>query len=141
VHTTRQSQQNQRVGWQTARVQPSVDVLAPDGSEIRVLVDLPGGSMVHCTLAPGQVTQAVEHRTVEEVWFCITGHGQLWRACAEREEVVDLEAGVAVTIPVHTRFQFRATGDTPLEVVITTMPPWPGNDEAVAAAGRWAPTV
>ena len=28
-----------------------------------------------------------------------------------------------------------------LELVITTMPPWPGPDEATPASGPWAPTV
>ena len=123
--------------WQTARVATEYDVLAPDGSEIRLLVQVGGGSMVHCTLHPGQVTRALRHRTVEEVWFCVSGSGQLWRRSSEAEAVVDLTGGAAATIPLGVEFQFRATGDQPLEIVITTMPPWPGDDEAVAVDGRW----
>ena len=33
------------------------------------------------------------------------------------------------------------TGDEPLRAVGTTMPPWPGEDEAILAAGPWTPTV
>jgi mannose-6-phosphate isomerase-like protein (cupin superfamily) len=113
------------------------DVLAPDGSEIRLLVSVPGGSMVHCTLRPGQVTQAVRHRIVEEVWYCVAGSGQVWRKSAEAEEIVDVEPGVALSIPLGAAFQFRATGSTPIEVVITTLPPWPGPDEAVPVTGPW----
>jgi mannose-6-phosphate isomerase-like protein (cupin superfamily) len=128
------------VTWQTARVKADRDVLAPDGSEIRLLLQLRGGSLVHCSLPPGGVTRAVRHRNVEEVWFCTAGRGQVWRRSAEAEETVDVEPGVALSIPLGTSFQFRASGPEPLEIVITTMPPWPGPDEAVAVDGPWEPT-
>ena len=38
----------------TSRPAPRHDVLAPDGSEIRFLPQVTGGSMVHCTLPPGR---------------------------------------------------------------------------------------
>jgi mannose-6-phosphate isomerase-like protein (cupin superfamily) len=129
------------VPWQTASVKPAYDLLAPDGSEIRLLVQVAAGSMVHCTLQPGAVTQAVEHRTVEEVWYCLSGTGQLWRAADGTEDVTDLRPGMAITLPLGTRFQFRTTGAQTLEVVITTLPPWPGNDEAVRVEGPWTPTA
>lgn len=127
--------------WQTARVGDPYDLLAPDGSEIRLLVAVDRGSMVHCTLQPGQVTQAVRHQTVEEVWFCVAGAGQVWRRDAAREEIVEVEPGKAVSIPLGTAFQFRSRGDRPLEVVITTMPPWPGSDEAEPVPGVWKPSL
>jgi mannose-6-phosphate isomerase-like protein (cupin superfamily) len=80
----------------------------------------------------------VRHRTVEEVWFCLSGSGEIWRLLADAEDIVELEAGVAVSIPVGAAFQFRAMGREPLQVVITTMPPWPGTDEAELAEGRWS---
>jgi mannose-6-phosphate isomerase-like protein (cupin superfamily) len=129
------------VAWQTARVRTDYDVLAPDGSEIRLLVTAHGGSMVHCTVRPGQVTRAVRHQTVEELWYCLSGTGELWRRRAgNTQEIVLLRAGVAVSIPVGITFQFRATGEQPLQVVITTMPPWPGADEALATSGPWQPS-
>lgn len=111
--------------------------LAPDGSEVRPLVALPGGSLAHFTLAPGQVAQAVAHRTVEELWFCLSGHGELWRRQGGHGAVITLEPGTSATIPLGTHFQFRAIGDASLIVLITTMPPWPGPDEAYPVSGRW----
>ena len=128
------------VPWQTAQPAADYHVLAPDGSEIRLLVSVGGGSMVHCTLQAGQVSQAVRHRTVEEVWYCLRGRGQLWRRTDEHEEVVELRPGTAASIPLRTDFQFRASGETALEIVITTVPPWPGEQEAVAVAGMWSAT-
>jgi mannose-6-phosphate isomerase-like protein (cupin superfamily) len=116
-------------------------VIAPDGSEVRVLLRLAGGSMAHFQLDPGEVSIAVMHRTVEELWFVVAGRGAMWRSLDGREEVVALQPGVSLSIPVGTRFQFRAEGDAPFAAVGVTMPPWPGEGEAVTVEGAWAPTV
>jgi mannose-6-phosphate isomerase-like protein (cupin superfamily) len=132
---------NRQVAWQTRRIGAGYDVLAPDGSEIRLVGEVGGASMVHCTLPPGQTSLAVRHRSVEELWLCVEGAGELWRSDeGGAEEVVALEPGVGVSIPLGVRFQFRATGAEPLRVVIATTPPWPGADEAVPVPGHWTPT-
>jgi mannose-6-phosphate isomerase-like protein (cupin superfamily) len=114
------------------------DVTAPDGSDVRLLVSSQRGSMAHFSLAPGEISGAVCHRTVEELWFITAGDGQMWRSAEGVEEIVDLVPGISLTIPVGTSFQFRA-GRTPLEAVAVTMPPWPGMDEAFVVDGQWAP--
>jgi mannose-6-phosphate isomerase-like protein (cupin superfamily) len=127
--------------WETKRLPARPDVVAPDGSDVRILPGLSGGTMAHFELAPGETSIAVVHRTVEEIWFFVGGRGEMWRAHDEREELVEVEPGIALTIPVGTRFQFRALGSEPLAAVGVTMPPWPGPDEAVTVDGRWPPTV
>ena len=117
------------------------DAVAPDGSDVRVLLSLRGGSMAHFTLAPGRISIAVTHRTVEEIWLVLSGCGQMWRRQDEREEIVTVEAGVCLTIPLGTHFQFRTLGDEALTAVGVTMPPWPGEGEAVVVEGKWVPTV
>ena len=124
------------------RVLPrSADTLAPDGSEIRFLARTPRASMVHCCLPPGQVSIAVAHRTVEELWYCLEGSGRMWQRLGEREEVFDLVPGAGVSIPVGAHFQFRATGDRPLRLIIATVPAWPGDDEAYRVPGRWTASL
>jgi len=82
------------------------------------------------------VARAVRHRTDEEIWFVLRGSGRMWRRPDGGEPVeVDLAPGVSLTIPVGTAFQFRSTGREPLEVLGVTMPPWPGDGEAVTAEG------
>jgi mannose-6-phosphate isomerase-like protein (cupin superfamily) len=127
--------------WETKRLPARPDVVAPDGSDVRMLPGLAGGTMAHFELAPGETSIAVVHRTVEEIWFFVGGRGEMWRAHEEREEVVEVEPGISLTIPVGTRFQFRALGAEPLAAVGVTMPPWPGPDEALTVDGRWPPTV
>jgi mannose-6-phosphate isomerase-like protein (cupin superfamily) len=114
------------------------DTIAPDGSAVRVLLALAGGSMAHFELAPSQTSRPVAHRTVEEIWYFLGGRGEMWRRLADQEEVVPVEAGVAITLPVGTHFQFRSFGPEPLAAVGITMPPWPGDGEAYEVAGRWA---
>ena len=60
-------------------------------------------------------------------------------ACEGRVDIgrALVPTGVALSIPLDTGFQFRANGTRPLELVIATMPPWPGADEAVAIDGPW----
>ena len=128
-------------GFETASLASARQVTAPDGSDVRILPELAGGSMAHFTLASGVTSRAVSHRTVEEIWFVVSGRGEMWRASADREEIVVLEPDRALTIPRGTRFQFRADASGPLSIVGVTMPPWPGDDEAVAVDGPWEPTA
>jgi mannose-6-phosphate isomerase-like protein (cupin superfamily) len=114
--------------------------VAPDGSDVRVLLALSGGGMAEFELAAGQVAAAVTHRTVEEIWYVLSGRGEMWRRQGSHEQVIALEPGVCLTIPLGVHFQFRALGDGPLRVLGVTMPPWPGGDEAIPVSGPWTPS-
>ena len=96
--------------------------------------------MAHFELRPGETSQAVRHRTVGEIWFFLGGRGEMWRRLDGYEEIVPVDAGVCLTIPVGTEFQFRSFGYEPLSAIGVTMPPWPGDDEAVLVRGceAWA---
>jgi len=115
-------------------------VVAPDGSDVRVLLGLAGGGMAHFELAAGKTSKAVTHRTVEEIWYVISGRGEMWRKQGKHEETVALVPGACLTIPLGTHFQFRASATEAVSVVAVTMPPWPGEGEAVAVAGPWQAT-
>jgi mannose-6-phosphate isomerase-like protein (cupin superfamily) len=96
--------------------------------------------MAHFELGPGKVSKAVAHRTVEEIWFFLSGRGEMWRKQGAREEVVPVEPGVCLTIPCGTHFQFRSFGYEPLAAVGVTMPLWPGDGEAYEVVGTWDAT-
>lgn len=117
------------------------DAIAPDGSEVRVLCASGRGSMAHFTLPAGAVSQAVAHRTIEELWFFVGGTGEMWRRAGTEEALVAVGPGVSISIPAGTSFQFRADAGAPLCAVGVSMPPWPGMDEAYAVAGCWPATV
>jgi mannose-6-phosphate isomerase-like protein (cupin superfamily) len=127
--------------FSTKRLPAWPDAVAPDGSDVRLLLQLRAGSLAHFELAPGQTSIAVTHRTVEEIWYFVNGRGEMWRKLKDQEEVVPVDAGVCITLPVGTHFQVRSLGSEPLAAIGVTMPPWPGEGEAHAVPGRWTPTA
>ncbi len=127
--------------FETKRLPSSRDAVAPDGSDVRILLGLSAGGMAHFGLAPGLTSRAVTHRTVEEIWFFLSGQGEMWRKQGEQELIVPVDAGVCITIPIGTHFQFRSFGDKPLVALGVTMPPWPGEGEAIVVQGQWDPVV
>jgi mannose-6-phosphate isomerase-like protein (cupin superfamily) len=122
----------------TMRLPPTATAVAPDGCDVRVLLRLAAGSMAHFELEAGRVSRAVAHRTVEEIWFVVAGHGEMWRKQEGREETVSLEPGICVTIPLGTHFQFRASPSESIAAIAITLPPWPGDGEAFEVKGPWA---
>jgi mannose-6-phosphate isomerase-like protein (cupin superfamily) len=125
----------------TRMLPPGRDAVAPDGSEVRILLGLAGGGMAHFRLPSGATSVAVRHRTVEEIWYVVAGSGEMWRSFEGEDRVDRLEPGLCLTVPLGAAFQFRSLSDAPLDVVGVTMPPWPGSGEAVLVDGRWEPTL
>ena len=117
------------------------DVTAPDGSEIRLLAGGGNGatksSLVEVCLPAREVSRPVYHRSVEEIWYILEGTGHVWRcspdADVESVEPLAVSAGDALVIPTGWRFQFAAGPEAALRFLCHTTPPWPGEDEAVAA--------
>ena len=127
--------------FSTIRLPEAHDLLAPDGSQVRVLSIASRGGMAHFRLHPGTVSQAVQHRTVEEIWYVLEGLGEIWRSANGQELVTALFPGTCLTIPVGTSFQFRALNESALSILGVTMPPWPGNDEALLIHGKWSASI
>ena len=61
--------------WETKHLPAPPTAVAPDGSEVRVLVQVSGGSMAHFELGPGETSVAVVHRTIDELWYFLRGRG------------------------------------------------------------------
>ena len=127
--------------YETKTLGAAIDATAPDGTAVRLLLTLAGGSMAHFELPAGGVSHAVTHRTVEEIWFVLSGRGSIWRRQEGVERIDPLSPGTSLTIPLGTAFQFRAEGGSTLAFLAITMPPWPGMNEALPIDGPWTPTV
>ena len=124
--------------WQTKDLPEDYDYLAPDGSEIRLLLAFAAGGLAHCTLPPGGVSSPVKHQSVEEIWYFLDGQGEVWRREGRDEKVVQVQAGRAVAIASGVDFQFRNSGSQPLRFIIATLPKWPGPEEAIPLPqGAW----
>jgi mannose-6-phosphate isomerase-like protein (cupin superfamily) len=119
------------------------DAIAPDGPDVRILLKLSSGSVAHFELGPGETSIPVANKTVEEVWYVLSGRGEMWRKLCNHEEVVDVEPEVCITIPAGTHFQSRSFEGEPLAAVGVTMPPWPGEGESYDVKGKkeWKATI
>jgi mannose-6-phosphate isomerase-like protein (cupin superfamily) len=114
------------------------DAVAPDGSEIRLLVDdyhaARRASLCEVTLPVGQVSRPVWHQQVEEIWYVLQGSGKVWRCPKDVEPgavvAVAVGPGDSLVIPARWRFQFSANFDADLRFLCYTSPPWPGPEEA-----------
>jgi mannose-6-phosphate isomerase-like protein (cupin superfamily) len=123
-----------------ARRAEAPDARAPDGSEIRLLVENSAASMCEVRLPPGGDSVPVRHRTVQEMWYILEGEGEVWRQGPDGQgQTVSVTPGSALTIPLGCRFQFRSTGLDDLRFLCITTPPWPGEHEAIVEpdAGAW----
>jgi mannose-6-phosphate isomerase-like protein (cupin superfamily) len=125
----------------TRRLPSDPDGRSPAGAEIRYLMDGATGNMIHSTVPPRQVNRATVHATVSEFWHVLSGEGTIWRRDESGEETTLLEPGVSIDIPVGTAFQYRCTGEDPLEFLCVSMPRWPGDEEATIIDGPWTPTA
>lgn len=123
--------------FETQRLPLNPDVIAPDGSFVRILLSTDDGSMAQFDLPSGMTSNPVQHRTVDEIWYFLEGEGEFWRKKKDREEIVHVNSDVCITIPVETAFQFRTIGKNSLVAVAITMPPWPGEDEVIHVQGIW----
>jgi mannose-6-phosphate isomerase-like protein (cupin superfamily) len=123
--------------WVTTQLSENYDYLAPDGSEIRLLPEVGGAGLCHCTLPEGGVSKAVTHKTVDEIWYVLSGEGQVWRKRGSHDAVVAVHEETSLTISFSDHFQFRNSGTEPLCILIATIPRWPGPEESVEVEGKW----
>ena len=121
----------------TLPIQP--DVRAPDDSQVRILLRLDPGSMAHFRLESGQISKAVTHRRVDELWYVVSGLGEMWRSQGGDSEVVQLSEGLLREYSGRNLVSVRCTGEEPLCAVAVTMPPWPGEGEALFVDDAWQP--
>jgi len=113
------------------------DAIAPDGAEMRVLLDRPQGatrlSLAEALVKPGERTACVSHKTIEEVWYIVRGAGRFHRLTPDgaEEQADDIAPGDALLIPTGYRFWVENTGPDDLVFLCCGTPPWPGHDEAI----------
>lgn len=112
------------------------DATAPDGAEIRVLLDRPQGatrlSVAEALVKPGERTACVSHKTIEEIWYIVRGAGRFHRLSPDGsgEQITEAVTGDALLIPTGYRFWVENTGTGDLVFLCCDTPPWPGEGEA-----------
>jgi len=96
-----------------------------------------GGGLCICELPIGAKSKPICNKTVEEIWFALSGEGKVWRKFEKEESRTSIHKNTAITIPRGCHYQYKNTGMDVLRFIIVTMPPWPGADEAYRVDGVW----
>ena len=87
------------------------------------------GGCAHCILPTGKTSLAVKHKTVDEIWYILSGEGEMWQKSNKAQDLVELKEGRWINYtPTLNHFQFRNKGAESLCIFIVTMPPlaWQG---------------
>ena len=92
--------------------------------------------MARFEFSAGQISHAVWHPELDELWYVIDGAGEMWRKKDQMSSIDPLGPGTCVSIPRHTAFQCRA-GRAGMTVIAVTLPAWSGDSNAIAAMGPW----
>jgi mannose-6-phosphate isomerase-like protein (cupin superfamily) len=126
---------------QTTMLPDEANGKSPAGADIRFLMHGTTGNMIHSTVPPHQTNRATVHATVSEFWYVLEGHGEIWRDDGDESNITVLVPGISIDIPVGTAFQYRNVSDVELKFICISMPPWPGESEALFVENIWQPTI
>ena len=106
-----------------------------DGSEIRELLAhrnsaIRNQSLAEARLAPGQSTTPHYHPKSEEIYYLLSGEGQMRLG----DEIHMVSAGDAIAIPPGVVHQILNTGDTELRLLCCCAPAYEDSDTVLVAA-------
>ncbi|PYS93204.1 MAG: hypothetical protein DMF64_05845 [Acidobacteria bacterium] len=98
-------------------------IRTPHGSEIRPLIDRTTSEIELCSLAeevlpPGAAVARHHHLETEEVYYILSGQGQMTVGCEERA----VTTGDAIFIPRETSHTLANTGTEPLVLLLVCGP-------------------
>ncbi len=65
--------------FETMHLLSEPTAIATDRSDLRALLEVEHGSMAHFQFDDNQISKAITHNTVEEIWYILSGRGQMWR--------------------------------------------------------------
>jgi mannose-6-phosphate isomerase-like protein (cupin superfamily) len=103
------------------------------GSELRPLIDRTTSGITQCSLAeevlpPGRAVTPHHHNRLEEIYYIISGHGQM----TVGEEMRDVGAGDAVYVPRGQTHSLENTGADPIRLLVVCGPAFYYEDEIIA---------
>jgi len=128
-------------GFATRRIAEAPDAIAPDGSEVRLLGSSRNGSMASFRLQRKPCREPSPIAPSRRSGTSLAEPGACGASSAIAEEIVEVAAGVSITIPTGAHFQFplrrrrAARGGRRDDAALA------GLRGSYAVAGKWQPTV
>ncbi len=115
--------------------------LAPDGSQVRLLVRNTKASMAEFTLTPEAISRAIHQKVVHEFWYFLSGTGQVWVKYKGKAKIYSVHTGTSLALPNNVYFQFKNTSKkNNLAFVDVVIPPWPKKVVTTYTKGPWKST-
>lgn len=118
------------------------DAVSPGGgAQIRHILTSPWGDLTHAVCPAGQVAPTHLLPELDEAYYVLAGHGEIWRETQERQAVTALRPGRWVWMAAGTKFQYRANRNTSLVFLVAVMPSWRAELFHIGEEGVWSPGV
>ena len=107
-------------------------IATPHGSELRPLVDRTTSDVSQCSLAEetlpeGRSVARHHHEVLEEIYFIVSGNGQMRVGNEERS----VRAGDAIYIPKLMSHELTNTGSEPMRIILVCGPAYFHEDHRV----------
>ena len=113
------------------------DHIAPDGVEIRDLIDEPQGarkvSVAEGCVVSGRRSAKMYHTSYEEIWYFLRGSGtfHLQAPGTSEEEAIPVEPGDVLLVPPLHGFWVENTGTEECVFLLCGSPPWGKGQEVL----------
>jgi mannose-6-phosphate isomerase-like protein (cupin superfamily) len=117
--------------------------ISPGGvAEIRLLIQRPAGELTHTLVPAGKVSRVGVLDTVSEFFYVLAGNGDLWCSSGRDSESIALRPGRWVWVPPSVNFQYRASSEGPMTILLGVIPMWlPSYHHPGTVQGPWEPSV
>ena len=123
--------------WKSQQLPDNPSYISPSGvTEIRTLPSFVEGEIVHARLPGGHPSTAARLNGCGEIFYILSGEGELWRRTGPVEAVTQLRPGRCVTLPPGIDFQYRATSER-MDFLVATAPRWQRSNWAEAERRYW----
>jgi mannose-6-phosphate isomerase-like protein (cupin superfamily) len=110
------------------------DYISPGGiAQIRELLKFPAGEITHVVVPAGKVSLPSRVFPSSEWFFVVSGSGLLWDGATGG--VVPLVPNRSIRIAPATPFQYRASDEEDLEIVLAALPQWQKESHGVLGDG------
>ena len=108
----------------------SAPIKTRHGSEIRPLIDRTNSEITQCSLAeemlpPGCAVTPHHHRKLEEIYYVVSGQGEMTVGATSRK----VGPGDAVYVPRESRHTLKNTGSEPIKLLLVCGPAFSYDDE------------
>jgi mannose-6-phosphate isomerase-like protein (cupin superfamily) len=123
--------------WRTKDLAGRPNYTSPAGvAEIRLLPSFPTGELAHARIVSRQPSRSARLVGVGELFYVLSGEGELWRRTGGLSDVSQLVPRRCVSLPPGIDYQYRVSGGT-LDFIVLTAPRWKPDNWTDGETSHW----